>query len=342
MVDGRRSVPPSSTLLLIVAVVGLAACGMSPAAPRATSPHPNVPRLIIDTDLSLYWDDVTAVGMANVLEQQGKAQILGVLSDIRNTAAAAAIDAIDTFYGHGHIPVGAVADSAADSVPVGYSPVLAARLPHAIRSSRDAQPAVALFRRLLAEQPDHSVTVVAIGADTNLAGLLASRSGQGSRLDGLALIKAKVKNLVIEDGLFPQGAPVPFTNTKYDIPATRAVVNDWPTPIAWVDGFIGINTKVGGSLCTTAPPDNPMRIVYQDLFHCGAPGDGDWDGPTMLYAIGGPQGLFSELGQGGAAVMNAPGGLSWSAAAGRPDEIYVHVTDQSALNDRIDQLIGSR
>jgi len=298
--------------------------------------------VIIDTDLSLYWDDVTAVGMANVMQQRGKVEILGVMSDIRNTVAVAAIDAIDTAYGHSRIPVGAVADSGANTVPTGYSPDLIRRLPHAIRSSHDVPGAVSLYRRLLGSQPDHSVTIVAIGADTNLAGLLRSKPGQGSALDGHALIAAKVRRLVIEDGLFPGGAPVPFTNSKYDVPSARAVVGAWPTPIAWVDGFTGINTKVGGMLCSTTPADNPMRVVYQALFGCGAPGDGDWDGPTMLYAIGGRQGVFSELGQGGAAVMNAQGGLSWEAGSHGPAELYVHVIDQPTLNQRIDELLAAR
>ena len=148
---------------------------------------------------------------------------------------------------------------------------------------------------------------------------------------------------MIEDGLFPNGASVPFTNSKYDVASARAVVAGvgWPTPIAWVDGFTGINTKVGGSLCATAPGNNPMRIVYQALFGCGPPKDGDWDGPTMLYAIGGRQGFFTELGQGGSAVMGAQGGLSWQAHSRRHHDVYVHVADQQGLDHRIDALLAS-
>jgi hypothetical protein len=297
-------------------------------------------RIIIDTDLSRWWDDVTAVGMANVLQQQGKIQILGVMSDIRNPVAAAAIDAIDTAYGHSKIPVGVVTNSSANTAPHGYSDVLASRLPHAIRNSSQAHPAVPLYRRLLAGQPDHSVTIVAIGGDTNLAGLLRSRPGQGSSLSGRSLVEAKVSMLVIEDGLFPTGGP-PFTNERLDIAATQQLVGSqgWPTPVAWVDGFTGINTKVGGNLCTSVPPKNPMRIVYTDLFGCGPPGDGDWDGPTLLYAVGDSPGSFSELGQGGAAVINAQGGLTWGSGLDHPHEWYVHVANQAELNDRINSLL---
>src|ERR1700692_1118813 len=88
-----------------------------PASALARNPdsHATPPRVIIDTDLSLWWDDATAIGMANVLEQQGALRILGVVSDVRNPLAVAAIDAINTSYGHPNIPLGAVADSNANT-----------------------------------------------------------------------------------------------------------------------------------------------------------------------------------------------------------------------------------
>ena len=290
----------SSGALLAALIIAAVVAGLpsaTSASVRAAKDSPQ--RIIIDTDLSLWWDDATAVGMANVLQQRGNVQILGIMSDIRNPVAAAALDAIDTAYGHSRIPIGVVADSSANTAPHGYSDALAEQLPHAIRNRSRAQPAVDLYRRVLSAQPDHSVTVVALGGDTNLAGLLASGPGHGSSLRGRALVSAKVKRLVVEDGLFPMGGP-PFTNERLDIAATRAIVANrgWPTAIAWVDGYTGINTKVGGTLCTSVPPRNPMRIVYTKLFQCGPPGDGDWDGPTMLYALKGPSGIFSKTGSG--------------------------------------------
>jgi hypothetical protein len=192
---------------------------------------------------------------------------------------------------------------------------------------------VALYRRLLARQPDRSVTIVSLGAYSNLAGLLDSRHGR-------ALIAKKVKRLVIMDGLFPTGGPA-FTNQKLDLAAASAVVGGagWPTPIAWVDGLDGIRTQVGAALCATASPANPMRVVYEALFGCGPPRDGDWDAPALLYAVGDLPGVFTELGQGGAAVINAQGGLSWQTVSPRSSDVYVHVLDQQTLNRHIDDLL---
>ena len=324
----------------MVAVLGVV-LGWVPSAAAAKAPARG-PRVIIDSDFSRWWDDASVMGIANVLQERGKLRLVGVMSDVPNTMAVAAIDAIDTAYRAGRTPVGAVAGSAADTFAHGYTDELVRRLPHSINDSTGAPSAVSLYRRLLARQPDHSVTIVSIGGYTNLAGLLASKRGNGSPLSGRALITKKVKRLVQMDGLFPGGLSIPTTNQKIDPAATAAVVEGWPTPIAWVDGFGGISTKVGGSLCTTAPAANPMRIVYEFLFHCGPPGDGNWDAPTLLYAVGGVQGIFSELGQGGAAVINAGGGLSWQSSSSRPDDMYVHVVDQAALNQRIDELLPER
>ncbi len=336
----------TAVVIGVIATAGTAT--LSGSAPVAVASQNGsagtaAPRIIIDSDLSRWWDDATAIGMANVMQQRGQDRILGIMSDIRNPVAVAAIDAIDTAYGHPHIPLGAVAHSDANTAPHGYTDVLISKLPHAVHSSDNVPGAVPLYRRLLASQPNHTVTIVAIGAYTNLAGLLRSKPDHYSSLSGRALVGAKVKRLVIEDGLFPNGAPA-VTNQQLDPASAREVVDgtDWPTPIAWVDGFTGIQTKVGGALCTTVAPNNPMRIVYEAEFGCGPPGDGDWDGPTLLYAVLGKQGMFSELGQGGAAYVNAQGGLSWRADPKRPHDLYVHVTDQAALNRRIDALIAAK
>jgi hypothetical protein len=343
----RRAASSGAIAVALLAMVASACSSGSPAAgggPSATSaptastvPPATGPRVIIDTDLSRWWDDATAIGLANVLQQQGAVNVLGIVSDVRNPLAVAALDAIDTAYGHADIPLGAVAHSDADTAPHGYSDALARRLPHTVRNSNDVPEAVALYRRLLARQPGHSVTIVSLGAYTNLAGLLAVPGGRG-------LVIAKVKRLVIMDGLFPGGLG-PVTNQQLDLAAAHVVVAGgphaapWPTPIAWVDGLDGIATKVGGTLCTKAPKHNPMRIAYESLFGCGPVRDGDWDAPALLFAVGDVPRAFSVLGRGGAAVINAQGGLSWQATSPRRHDLYVHVADQKALNRRIERLL---
>jgi pyrimidine-specific ribonucleoside hydrolase len=332
-------------IVIATAAVAVAASGSAASLPQraATKEAKGGPRVIIDTDLSRWWDDASTIGLANVLQKRGKMRLLGVVSNVPNAVAVASADAIDTAYGHPDIPLGAVAGSDADTFEHGYTDELVKRLPNSVRSQHDVPNAVALYRRLLAKQPDHSVTIVSIGGYTNLAGLLASKRGQGSSLDGRGLVAKKVQRLVQMDGIFPGGGPA-FTNQKLDLDAAVAVVSGqgWPTPIAWFDGLGGVQTKVGGTLCTTTGPKNPMRIVYEVLFACGPPDDGNWDAPTLLYALGDLPGVFSEQGQGGAAVINAQGGLSWETPSSRPNDLYVKVVDQQRLNQRIDELLVAK
>jgi hypothetical protein len=326
---------------VVVLVVSVASASVLVAAPvsassSASSPSTSAPHIIIDTDLSKWWDDVTALGIANVLDARGTIKVLGIMSDVTNPVAVAAIDAIDTAYHHPNVPIGAVAGSDGGTFDHGYTDALVAKLPHSVKSSRDVPDAVALYQRLLQHAPDHSVTIVSLGGYTNLAGLLAAHGGP-------QLVTKKVKRLVIMDGIFPDGFG-PATNQKIDPAAASAVVAEpgWPGPIAWADGTVGIATKVGASLCTTAAPNQPMRVAYEALFGCGPPKDGDWDAPTLLYAVGQLPHAFTELGQGGSAVINDQGGLSWKQPSTRAHDVYVHVTDQAALNQQIDELLSAR
>jgi hypothetical protein len=344
---GRRRGSMAGAAIVLATLVAAAvvpAAGSAASGPRdgATKATKAGPRVIIDTDLSKWWDDASTIGIANVLHDRGELRLLGIVSDVPNTVAVAALDAIDTAYGHPDIPLGAVAGSDADTFDHGYTDVLASKLPHSVKDSSDVPDAVIVYRRLLAKQPDHSITIVSIGGYTNLAGLLASKPGQGSPLNGRKLVTRKVKRMVIEDGFFPCSATCPaFTNQAIDLAAASAVLNGagWPTPMAWVDGQPGIAALVGGKLCTTVSPKHPMRIVYDTLFACGEPKDGNWDAPTLVYAIDGATIVFSELGQGGAAVINPAGGLMWADTSTRPSDLYIHSADQLALNQRIDELL---
>src|SRR2546423_13501156 len=178
--DGHRGLASMRVALVVAAAaaIGLNACSSGSSKSAMQTEHSTTgaratgaiatratgPSVIIDTDLSRWWDDVTALGMANVLQQQGALNVLGIVSDVPNPLAVAAIDAIDTAYGHADIPLGAVAGSDADTAKHGYTDALVRQLPHKVGNSDDVPEAVALYRELLTRQPDHSVTIVPVGA----------------------------------------------------------------------------------------------------------------------------------------------------------------------------------
>src|SRR5688572_33189692 len=87
---------------LVVGLALVAAVAMS--APSAAIPEgkkaKSGPRVIIDTDLSKWWDDASTIGIANVLHNDGTIRLLGIVSDVKNPVAVAALDAINTAYGN--------------------------------------------------------------------------------------------------------------------------------------------------------------------------------------------------------------------------------------------------
>lgn len=116
------------------------------------------------------------------------ASILNRSSD----AIAPCLDAINTWFGRPDISVGTLKDRGF-LAHTGFADELIQRYPHRFPSGQDYPDAVALYRRILSEQPDGSVVVVAVGPLRNLANLLRSRADDASPLDGRALVAKKAK-----------------------------------------------------------------------------------------------------------------------------------------------------
>ena len=295
----------------------------STAVPASAHDRP-VPRLIIDTDFGQWWDDVAALGTAHAAADARHARLLGVVTDVRNPWNAAAVDALNTWCGRPDLPVG-VPGPAAPAVPETYSRMLAERWPHAGRPV----DAVTLYRRLLARQPDHSVTIVALGALTNLAELL--------RTDR-ALVARKVARTVVMGGEYPR-ATAPEWNFGLDLGATRRVVAGWPGPVVY-DGFeVGARIFVGNGVCAAHPAGSPVRAVFDQLYGCGnAQTEGTWDPTAVHYAVYGPAGTLRPAGAGGHNTVAADGTNSWQP--GGHHQRYLVLTDPAKLTARIDALLS--
>ena len=67
-------------------------------------------RLIFDTDIGNDVDDVLALGVIHALQSRGQCQLLAVTITKDQPLAAEFVDAVNTFYGRGDIPIGMVRD----------------------------------------------------------------------------------------------------------------------------------------------------------------------------------------------------------------------------------------
>lgn len=255
--------------LTVCALTFLVSAGVA-AQPAA---HASV-RMIFDTDMWADIDDVLALAMLHALQDRGEVDLLAVTISTEEKWCASYVDAVDTFYGHSHIPVGLVKDGISGSdvfkrfptlKPPGdvtYTQFLSERqrsdgslvYPHALLDGSQAPEAVSLLRKILAAQPDGSVVMIQVGYSTNLARLLESKSDMASPLDGYSLVKRKIRLLSIMAGKYaesewngrrsPKGSPE--FNIVLDVPSARLVFEKWPTPIV-ASGFeIGLTMLFRG------------------------------------------------------------------------------------------------
>lgn len=188
-----------------------------------------VPRLILDTDLSSDVDDVGAVALLHGLADQGKVEILAMQVSSGDPWSVPCLDALNTWFGRPDIPIGMVKGKAVRHESK-YTRIISEGFPHNSGTSEDAldaPDAVEIYRRILHEQPDQTVTLVTIGYLTNLANLLQSEADEISPLNGVELVRQKVQRLVCMGGEYPSGRE---WNFYQDSAAAASVVEQWPTP----------------------------------------------------------------------------------------------------------------
>ena len=265
-----------------------------------------VVNVLFDTDLGPDCDDTGTLAMLHALANLGEARILGIGVTVSNPWSAATVNAINTWYRRPDLAIGTLKDSGflLDSP---YTETVAKNFPNDLQSGTNAPDALAVHRKMLAVEPDGSVTLVAVGPLRNMRHLLHSPADAVSSLAGRALIAAKVKTLVVMGGRFPNGRE---WNIEQDPASAQAVVDGWPTDIVFSGGEVGDDIATGNSLSSNTPPGNPVRRAYE--IHVGANQNRpSWDQTAMLFAVRGTaDGLFG---------LSAPGTV---AIAGNGDNTF--------------------
>lgn len=283
------------------------------ACPAIAQHEPPV-RVIFDTDMGPDYDDVGAITMLHNYADAGKAEILATIASSKYPRVGPVLSVLNTYFGRPNIPIGVPKGWAVmDSDKQHWSDTLVVRYPHALKTNADAPDAVALYRQILAKQPDYSVTIITVGFLTNLANLLRSKPDKYSKLTGLDLITSKVRNLVSMAGKFPEGWEY---NVYRDTTAAKTVFAEWPAPVL-LSGFeIGAAIKTGLPLARNeAIRNSPIRDVFRISIPLD-PNDKDgrmsWDQTAVLVAIEGPEPYYST--QPGRLVMGRGGSNTWDTS----------------------------
>lgn len=260
-------------------------------------------RVIFDTDMGNDVDDAMALVMLLNLHRRGACELLGVTITKDHPQAAAFVDALNTFYGYPDIPIGVVRDGATreagkfNLLADARNPDHTLRYPHDLRSGRDAPEAVSLLRRLLAAQPDNSVTLVQVGFFTNFRRLLASSADEHSPLGGRDLVAQKVRLLSVMAGAF-QTVGWDTRHLEYnvvqDIPSAQALAREWPTPVVWSGFEIGVAAAFPHVVIERDLNYVPRHIL-KEAYYLYEPPPHDrptWDPTSVLYAVYPDRGYF--------------------------------------------------
>lgn len=167
-------------------------------------------RIILDCDMGSSTDDLFALMMLYRYMDMQRCNLLGVVVDRMNRANADAVDVMNNYYGYPDIPIGLEQMGvAAPRVFIPYHNMAYARdiearplFKRTVGDDGEYLDGYKLYRKLLAEQPDKSVTVVSIGFVTSLSRLLQSGPDEFSPLSGVELVQRKVKNIYAMGGVF--------------------------------------------------------------------------------------------------------------------------------------------
>ncbi len=250
--------------------------------------------VIFDTDFGPDYDDVGAITLLHCFADSGWVRILATMASSKHKNAAAAINVFNTYFQRPEIPVAVVRGNA---VALGdkqhWTDSIILHYPHKIQNNQDVPDALDLYRKILAAQPDHSVTIITVGFLTNLANLLASNGDTYSSLSGYDLIKKKVRNLVCMAGRFPSGKEF---NLAEDVNASRKVLSEWPTGILFSGFEIGQKIKTGLPLIHDDQIRNsPVKDVFAICIPQAAEdsaGRMSWDETAVLVAVKGWQEFY--------------------------------------------------
>ena len=305
------------TAVLLLLITGMIA---SPSSNKDIPDTAGPVLVIFDTDIGNDVDDVLALGILHALESRGKCRLLAVTVTKDHPQAASFVDAVNTFYGRGEIPIGVVRDgpTPADSKFTVLADQLdegEARYPHDLEGGEKAPEATGLLRRILSEQEDNSVVFIQVGFSTNLARLLDSKADEHSPLNGQELVASKVKLLSVMAGAFePIGDEERYCeyNVVKDIESARRVIHDWPTPVVMSGYEIGIAARYPSTSILrdyNYVKHHPLPEAYT-LYNPPPHDRPSWDLTSVLQAVE-PDRDYFQLSPAGTVVVEKDGFTSF-------------------------------
>jgi len=275
-------------------------------------------KIIYETNMCLSVDDVGGLAMIHALQNRGEAELLAVCLNEVHPNGVAAIDAINTWYGRGDIPVGVYRGSFPDPDTSAYLEDVA-KLPHDLNDEK-APSALQVYQKVLAKQPDNSVTIISVGFMNNLDLLLKKEP---------KLVAKKVRKLVIMGAHNGDDHNLGFHNTAK---AARNVLENWPSPLVF--HHLGGDVLTGSGLMKT-PAENPVREAYYRQSGSKFVDLPSHDQMTVLYGVRGACNYFLKSSSG---TGSLPSGFKWDMTV-RNDSVLQYLLPPEAYAVIIEDLM---
>lgn len=311
--------------------------------------------IILDTDIGPDCDDAGAIALLNIFKNRGLCNILGIGHCTSNPYGAGAIDVICRHYGNYDIKIGTTYREGflCSENNMSYNRALCERFANRYKKEKPEE-AVSLYRRLLANAEDGSVTFVAIGPLNNLSELLNSAPDEASPLFGKELVKEKVKKLVLMAGIFPatgecaklllshtHKSPEEYAefNVVCDTAASKNVSENWQTPKICL-GFEAGLFKTGFK--DDADFENPVALAYRLYSGCCEKNEAmrhSWDLFTVYYAVNGETDLFT-LSDSGTVKFSENGLTEWREHKDGLDAYLIHAKPSEVIVNTVNKLLN--
>ena len=278
-------------LLILFTLIALLSCGQK------------VNSVILDTDIGSSTDDLFAMQLLYHYADSNDIKLIGIIVDREGQESAYLADLMNTYYGHEEIPIGLVKNGIKNSkVWIDYK-----KLPEWEKKNADKTEGknlifpyscydesypdgYKLYRELLASQPDKSVKICATGFLTCLSQLLQSQADEYSDLNGVELVKRKVKAIYLMGGVF-NGA---IEKIEYNFSQGMDFVQDFFTLLPSEVDLVFSPGEAGDPI--EYKPENVISDIYwtdahpikQVYLNCNCnTGQKMWDVLTVIHAVKG-------------------------------------------------------
>jgi inosine-uridine nucleoside N-ribohydrolase len=258
--------------------------------------------LILDADFGSSTDDLFALMMINHYMDEGRVDLKGVIVDREGEKNAGVVDIFNTYYGHPNVPVGLERNGVKNPrcfIP--YNGICDLKDVHGkpmferTFDESKCMEGYKLYRKLLSEAKDKSITVVAIGFMTTIAQLFESGADEYSKEKGVDLFGKKVKAVYIQSGRFEAGDSLSGYNMRAASRQAAIFYDKLPKDVDIIMSPSNI-----GDLMDYSPKDvladlstterNPIKAVYTH-YTCDT-GQRMWDTNCLVNAVEGDQGYY--------------------------------------------------